>query len=127
MLLTATLLSMLQAAAAADSLPGTWQIQGDVEGNPLSEVCTIQQTEAALTGSCTAAGGPIYEITGEVKDGTITFRHGGEYDGQPLTIIYSGTLTSPEEIRGTVEVQPFQVTGWFSAKPVEEAEAPLQP
>jgi hypothetical protein len=115
MLATLTLLAVLHAipAAAADTIPGTWQIQGEVEGNPLAEVCTLQVSGAAITGQCDG-----HLLTGEVKDGKITFQHGGlEYDGEPLTLIYSGALAEPREIRGTVTVMPFNVTGAFTAKP----------
>lgn len=122
MLLTLTLLSALQLAPA-DTLTGRWQITGDVVGNPLDQVCTFQQAGTTLTGSCTSAGGPAVEVTGEVRDGAVTFQHGGEYDGQPLTVIYSGNLASPTEIRGTVDVQPFAVTGVFSARPAPEEQA----
>lgn len=121
MLLTLTLLTLLHAAPAADSISGTWRITGDVAGNPLDQICTIQQNGAVLSGSCGAEGEAV-ELTGEVTDGKITFSHGGEYDGQPLTIVYSGALESPQEIRGTVWVQPFDVSGVFTAKPTPAPE-----
>ena len=121
MLLSLTLLSVLQLAPA-DTISGRWQITGDVVGNPLDQVCTFQQSGSALTGSCAAAGGSAIALTGEVKENTITFQHGGEYDGQPLTIIYTGSLENPSEIRGTVLVQPFDVSGVFAAKPAPPAE-----
>lgn len=117
MLATLTLLAVLHVAPApaADTIPGTWQIQGEVEGNPLAEVCTLRQSGDALTGDC--GGNPL---TGEVKEGKITFQHGGlEYEGEPLTLIYTGTLAAPREIRGTVTVLPFDVSGPFTAKPAE--------
>jgi hypothetical protein len=118
MLSTLALLTVLQVVPAADSIPGVWQIKGDVMGNPLNEVCTIEQNGTALSGSCIAAGGEPYELTGEVKEGAITFQHGGEYQGEALTIVYTGTLAAPGELRGRVEVLPFGVSGDFTATPV---------
>jgi hypothetical protein len=112
---TLALLTALTVGSPADSITGTWRIGGDIFGNPLSSVCTIQQEGAALSGSCTDAEGRPQEITGRVEDGRITFQHGGDYEGEPLTVVYSGTLASPTELRGRVEVQPFDVDGVFTA------------
>ena len=112
----------LYAAPAADSLPGNWQITGDVMGNPLKETCTIKQSGTVLSGSCTNEQGGPWAVTGEAKEGKITFRHEGDYQGTTLTLVYSGTLASPKEFKGTLEVQPFGATGTFSAAP-----APAKP
>jgi hypothetical protein len=125
MLPTLTLLAVLHAAPAADTLPGTWQIKGDVSGNPVDMVCTIRQSGSALTGDC---GGNL--LTGEAKEGRFTFQHGGiEYEGEALTLVYSGTLAEPREMRGTITVLPFDVSGSFTAKPAAapaSSEAPRQ-
>ena len=117
MLLALTLAAALHATPAADSVPGTWKLTGDVAGNPLIETCTIKQAGAVLSGSCTNDQGGPYEVTGDVKDGKVTIKHGGDYQGTALTIIYSGTLASPKELKGTIEVQPFGATGTFTAAP----------
>ena len=123
MLLVLTLAAALHASpAAADSLPGTWKLTGDVAGNPLVETCTIKQAGTVVTGSCTNEQGGPYEVTGDVKDGKVTFKHAGDYQGTALTIIYSGSLAAPAQLKGTVEVQPFGVTGTFTAAP-----APAKP
>lgn len=118
MLSTLALLVVLHAAPLADPITGTWQITGDVVGNPLNEICTIKQEGTKLTGSCSLAGAQASELTGEVKDGKITFSHGAEYNGDALTITFSGTAASPAELKGTVNVQPYDVDGVFSAKSV---------
>jgi hypothetical protein len=118
MLLTIALLTVLQAPAARDSIAGTWQIKGSVSGaDPFTDVCTIKQSGSTLTGSCALGGQKSYDLTGEVKDGAITFKHGGDYEGQALTIAYSGTLVTAKEMKGTISVDPFGVGGDFSATP----------
>jgi hypothetical protein len=118
MLLALTFASLLQAAPAADTIPGSWRFQGDIAGFPLDQVCTFEQEETALSGNCITGEGASIPLTGEVKEGNITFQHGGEYEGEPLTIIYTGTLATPEEFKGTILVRPFEVTGYFAAAPV---------
>lgn len=113
MLLMLSLLSLLQAAPA-DPTPTMWRIRGDVAGNPLNQLCTVRVEGAKLSGSCEMQG-KSYPLTGEVRDDRVTFQHGGEYEGQSLTIVYSGTAVSAEEVRGTVTVQPYSVSGNFVA------------
>jgi hypothetical protein len=111
------LILSLHAAPAADSLAGPWQIKGDVQGNPVNEVCTFTQAGTVLSGSCTSEDGEPALLAGEIKDGKITFWHGGDWDGQALTVIYSGTLASAAELKGTIEVRPLNVSGTFTAAP----------
>ena len=125
MLLALTLISILHAAPA-DSLNGTWQIKGDVAGNPLNETCTIHQSGTALTGTCQIQDRAPYPLEGELKDGKITFKHGGEYEGTALTMVYAGTLAA-NEMKGTIEVQPFSASGSFTATPAPAAPAAAAP
>jgi hypothetical protein len=120
MLLTFALVAALAAPAPApaDSVSGTWLIKGDVAGNPLESTCTIVVAEAKISGSCKNAEGKENAIVGEVKDGKVVFEHGGDYNGQELKIIYTATLPSAKEMKGTIEVKPFDVSGEFSATPV---------
>jgi hypothetical protein len=94
-----------------------------VVGNPLHQTCTFKQAGAVLSGSCVNPGdGPLpHELTGEVKEGKITFRHAEEYDGQTITIIYTVTAAAAAELKGTVEVLPFNANGTFTATPVPKA------
>jgi hypothetical protein len=83
-----------------------------------------------LTGSCKAAmpaDAKSWDITGAVKGDTVAFSHGGDYEGTPLTMSFSGRLTSPAQIAGNVDVAPFDVGGTFSAAPISVAPAPVAP
>lgn len=116
MLLALSLLAALHIAPA-DSVTGKWQLKGDVAGNALNTVCDIAQSGATLSGVCTNEQGQPQPITGEVKDGTVTFQHGGDYQGTELTIIYSGKLETPKHLKGTIVVKPFDASGTFTAEP----------
>ena len=117
MLLPLALLAALHAAPADDSLSGTWQIKGDVMGNPIDQSCTLKQTGATLGGSCVGNTGEKLDVTGEVKDGKVVFRYKSDYQGQPLTIVYTATNASTKQLKGTVDVQPMSVSGTFTASP----------
>src|SRR5678816_3467979 len=103
MLLTFALVAAL--AAPADSVSGTWLIKGEVAGNPLESTCTLVVADAKISGSCKNAEGKENGVTGEVKDGKVVFEHGGDYNGQELKIIYTATLPSAKEMKGTIEVK----------------------
>ena len=127
-MLLSVLLAAVLHAAPSDSLSGTWQVTGDVMGNPLNEVCTLTQTGTAITGSCkavTPADALAWAVTGEVKGTSVAFSHGGDYEGTPLTIAYTGTFASTTQLKGSVEVAPFGAGGSFSATPVPAAAAPV--
>ena len=114
MLLTLSLLAALNAPIAADSVPGAWRVKGEVAGNPLNTLCTLAVSGTTISGNCAGEQGPPQTITGEVKDGKVTFQHGGDYQGQELTIVYSGALESGG-LKGTIAVKPFDVGGEFTA------------
>ena len=128
-MLLSVLLAVALHAAPADSLSGTWQITGDVVGNPLNEICILKQTGTVLTGSCRAAlpaDSQAWAVTGAVKGDTVAFSYGGDYEGTPLTIAYSSRLLSMR-LTGSIEVAPFGAGGTFSAVPVPVAATPGAP
>lgn len=118
MLLALALVSALRTATVTDSVPGTWQLTGDIAGSPIKTTCTMWQTGTSLSGNCTNETGAPYVLTGEAKDGKITFQYEVDYQGQTLTIVYSATLSAPRQLKGTVEVKPLGVQGTFAALPV---------
>lgn len=117
MMLTLALLTALHSAPATDSLPGRWQITGDIVGNPVKAICVIAQEGTSLSGNCSDASNEPHPLTGEAKDGKITFQYIVDYQGQPLTIVYSATFASPSLLKGTIEVKPMGATGTFTAAP----------
>jgi hypothetical protein len=119
MLLSFALVAAL--AAPADSVSGTWVLKGEVAGNPLNTTCTLAVAEAKISGVCKGADGKELPIIGEVKEGKVIFEHGGDYNGQELKIIYTGTLPSAKEMVGTIDVKPFDVAGEFTATPAPKS------
>ncbi|MEO8657380.1 MAG: hypothetical protein ABI693_02875 [Bryobacteraceae bacterium] len=111
-----SLLLLANLAFAADSVSGTWKIDGDVAGNPVQESCTVKQEAEKLTGSCKGLGDKAWDVTGAVEGQSVTFQHGGEYNGEALTLTYKGTIDATGAMKGTIDVKPFDVSGDFSAK-----------
>ena len=113
MLLTLALLTALHSASGTDSIAGTWHITGDVVGNAVNTTCVIKQSGSTLNGNCTNDAKVSSALTGEVKDGKVTFQYDIDYEGQPLTVVYSAALA--RELKGTIDVKPVGATGTFTA------------
>ena len=105
-----------------DDITGDWTIAGDVQGVAVDEVCSLVQTDSKLTGSCGLIG-KKYDTAGSVDCKRVTFKHGGEYNGDPLTLPYMGVLGDDGGLSGSIDVQPMDVGGTFNAKKAAAAAA----
>jgi hypothetical protein len=105
----------VSAVAADTSIAGKWNVSTSIAGNDGTMVCTFTQKEAALTGICTGDDGN-HAVTGKVDGNKVTWQYKSEYNGQPLTLVFSGAVNSDSQFDGTVEVDPMGVSGDFSAK-----------
>jgi hypothetical protein len=92
-----------------------------VQGNPINQVCTFTQDGTVLSGRCDSEDGEPALLAGNIKDGKITFWHGGDWDGQALTVVYVATFSSPTELKGSIEVRPMSISGTFAATPAPAA------
>ena len=108
-------------AAGSPSVSGQWAVHNSIAGNESDQACTLIQTDNKITGTCKSAEGKDLPVTGSVDGNKVTWQYDSEYNGSPLTLIYTATLDDSGKIAGNVEVQPFSVTGDFTATPVKDA------
>jgi opacity protein-like surface antigen len=112
------------SAFAADvTMAGKWTVSVSVSGNEGTADCTFVQTGSDLSGSCVGQDGE-HKLTGKVDGNKLTFQYEIDYNGTPLTLGYSATVTDPDQITGVVSVQPVNVDGDFTAKRARQAPAP---
>jgi hypothetical protein len=104
-------------AAGAPNVAGDWSIHNSIAGNESDQQCTFVQKDNAITGSCKSAEGKDLPVTGSLDGNKATWKYDSEYNGSPLTMVYTATLDETGKIAGSVEVQPFGVTGDFTATP----------
>jgi hypothetical protein len=114
-LLFATVAAVAPAADYA-SLTGKWILHYSISGNDGDLDCTFNQTDQDITGACKHEAGNV-SVTGKVQDKGVTLQYKTEYNGEELTVIYTGKFESAEKISGTVMVQPMGVEGDFTATP----------
>lgn len=111
-------LFLLSASAIAAPLAGTWKLDGDVQGYPIHETCTLAGADSALTGTC--VGEKTVPATATRKDDVLTLTHAGEYQGQDLTLTFTGKLQADGSLAGTIDVQPLNYDGTFTAKRTDD-------
>src|SRR5260370_906233 len=110
--------SLLFASSSfgAQNLTGHWAIHNNIAGNENDLQCELVVTDNKITGSCKSQDKNL-PVTGAVDGNKVTWQFQSEYNGSPLTLIYKTTLDGSKKIAGTVEVQPFGITGDFTATP----------
>lgn len=117
---TALLFASSAFAAGAPSLTGQWTVHQNIANNESDQECKFVQTDDKLTGSCKSNDKDV-PITGSIDGTKLTWKYDSDYNGTPLTLTYTATLDDSGKIAGSVEVQPFGVTGDFTASPSKEA------
>lgn len=118
---SATLLFASSAfAAGPSSLTGNWSIHNSIVGNESDQACKFVQTDNKLAGTCKSDETEV-KITGTVDGKKVTWSYESEYNGSPLTLVYTTTIGDTDKLAGSVEVQPMGVTGDFTATPSKEA------
>jgi len=114
------------SALAADTpaLSGQWTVHNSVAGNESDQPCTFEQKDTALTGTCKGMDGKDIPVTGSFDGKKVTWKYEMDFNGSTLTLTYTATVEDPKKIAGSVDVQPFNMTGAFTATPAAAAAAP---
>jgi len=112
--LLAAIASCAVVAADAPSVAGKWDVYTSIAGNDSNMVCTFDQKDRVVTGTCATDKGNV-DISGKIEGGKFTWSYKSDYQGMPLTVQYAGALTSATRIKGTVDVPEFGVSGEFTA------------
>ena len=106
------------ALAASPSVTGKWAVHRNISGNEGDSTCSFTQTDKMFTGSCKSEDKEI-AVKGTVDGNKVSWTFNTDYQGTPLTVTYTGTLDDSGKITGTVDVQPYNVSGDFTAAPVK--------
>ena len=108
-----TLLAGAVLPALAADVSGRWNLDGDVQGNPIKAACDLKQDGTQLTGTCKAEDHDPWKVAGKVEESKITFSYDVEHEGQTYTLVYTGTIDG-NSMKGDIEVAG--VAGEFTAK-----------
>jgi hypothetical protein len=113
-------------AAGALSLTGQWSLHQSIAGNESDQECKFVQIDDKLSGSCKGGDNKEVQITGNLDGNKVTWKYDSEYNGTPLTLTYTAALDDSGKISGNVEVEPFGVTGDFTALPSKAESQPAK-
>jgi hypothetical protein len=107
------LLALLAPAALAADVSGTWKVDGDVYGHPVSFTCDLKQDGEALSGTATVRANSV-PVTGSVTDRRVVFEYEttGD-DGTVYHLVFTGILGEDDGLKGTIAVAG--VEGTFTA------------
>lgn len=108
-LMSATWMALAMALAAAQPTVaaepgGDWAIEGMIGQMHVSVICTLQEADRKLTGSCHNEQYPDLPLTGEAGDGHVTWTYTVNYQGQSLQVTYAGQLESATSMKGDILV-----------------------
>jgi len=110
------LLALAGTMAAADtpSLAGNWKVHSNIAGYESDLNCTFTQTGDEIGGTCKNEEANL-TVTGKVSESKVTLQYKTEYNGEQLTLVYTGKMESSTKFSGVVAVLPMDVDGDFTA------------
>ncbi len=128
--------SVMASACAAAQTPastpaaGHWVISGDVQGVSVAVTCDLTVADDTLAGTCIDGLGKKRTATGTLKDGALSWSFPSEYEGNAITLNFSGKLDdSGARMSGSIYCPEYQADGTFGAKktPVTASAGPDAP
>ena len=96
----------------ADNVAGTWNVDGDVVGNPVKFTTVWKQDGETLSGTATLEGKET-PVTGTVKDKAVTFEFDTVHEGTTYHMVFTGTVGDDGVLKGAIAVAG--VEGTFTA------------
>lgn len=102
-----------QQGKNAITLTGTWQLDVKIPNANGKPRMTVTQKGEQLTGQYSGATIGDTELTGTIKGKNVTFTVVGKTPAGPVTLTYTGTVTSSAAMEGKVEVSNG-MTGTFT-------------
>ena len=97
---------------------GTWKIDGNVMGNPVTMTCVLTEAEHKLAGTCTGAGEDRTPrtLTGTATPKGVNWRFDDQFQGQPISFSINATMSANgAKMNGTLSIAPMNVGGDFVA------------
>jgi hypothetical protein len=97
-------LPLAAPAADAPNISGTWAASFDTQIGKQEYTYTFVVKGSQLTGRAKSANGDTEITEGKVDGSKVSFVENLSYQGMPLRIVYTGTVTSPDAIELTRDV-----------------------
>ena len=98
------LLPLVVLAADAPNISGSWSASFDTQVGKQEYTYTFVVKGSQLTGRAKSANGDTEITEGKVNGANVSFVENLDYQGMPLRIVYTGTVTSQDSIDFTRDV-----------------------
>jgi len=108
-------LLLIAASALAADVTGTWAFTVESPAGTGNPTFVFKQDGEKLTGTYTGMLGKA-DVTGTVKGDKIEFEFQASYEGQKFAVRYSGTIASPTQMKGTVQLADLGEGAWTATK-----------
>lgn len=104
--------ALAATAVFADGVAGTWNVDGDVVGNPVKFTTVWKQDGETLSGTATLDGKET-PVKGTVKDKAVSFEFDTDHEGTTYHLVFTGTVGDDGVLKGSIAVAG--VEGTFTA------------
>lgn len=101
------------ACAQSPAVSGKWLVRNDISGNRSEQTCTFAVNNQTLHGQCTSEN-TVVDVTGTLSNEEVTWQYETRRHLIKLTVTHKGKVKG-DSIGGTVQVNPFNVNGSFTA------------
>lgn len=105
-------LAVAAATVLADGVAGTWNVDGDVVGNPIKFTTVWKQDGETLSGTATLEGKET-PVKGTVKEKAVSFEFDTDHEGTTYHLVFTGTVGDDGVLKGSIAVAG--VEGTFTA------------
>jgi hypothetical protein len=102
-------------AQAKIDITGAWIFTVDT-GTIGTPTVTFKQTGEQLTGHYSSETLGEADFTGTLKGQDLQFSFSADAGGQTVPVVYKGTVSSNNDMKGTIDVAGGAVSGTFTAK-----------
>jgi hypothetical protein len=106
-------IALAAVTVLAADVSGTWNVDGDVMGNPVKFPCVMKQDGEQLSGTATLEGGKDVPVVGTVQEKVVVFEFDTESQGSTYHLVFTGTIGDDGGLKGTIAVAG--VEGTFTA------------
>lgn len=107
-----------QPANVRASVAGKWVLDVRLPGAPATPTITLKQQGEKLTGHYSGARIGEQQLNGRIKGADFEFTVEGETSAGPVTLVFKGTLTTTDAMKGMLRVSGG-ANGTFSGKRVK--------
>lgn len=105
-----------QASAQTASVAGSWTLTVTTDAGVFNPSLTLEQDGETLTGHYSSEALGESDVTGTVSGMVVTVSFTADAQGQPVGVVYRGTVDENGEWSGTIDIADGLLTGTFTAK-----------